>query len=254
VREAPQAARLAIFVYKLNPMQNDGWIKIHRKILKHPICKKPAYLALWVYLLLKANHEETMFIWNGQKQIIKRGQLLTGRKTLSNETGIFETTIERILAFLEKEQQIGQQKTNKFRLITIKNYEQYQQSGQQTDNRRTTNGHIQELKNDKNVNTNVLTPEQLEAKKMNIQITSVFAEFKKTNPMINFGHTGNRKAIVDLIKKFGFQEIIKLVKLTNSLQGQRFAPTITTPYQLKIKLGELKAYIQRHQSAGNKIL
>lgn len=92
-----------------------------------------------------ASHEEHSFVWNGETKQIMPGQILTGRQELVKISGIPGTTIERILNFFENEHQIGQQKTTKFRLITIENWEGYQQNGQQngqqTDNKRTTNGH-----------------------------------------------------------------------------------------------------------------
>jgi hypothetical protein len=130
----------------------QGWIKVYRKIQEKGYYKKSAYVHLWVHLLLNANHEPKEFMWNNQIIIVKEGQLIAGRKELSKETGIPETTIERILDYLEKDKQIGQQKTTKFRLITVLNWKEYQGSGQQTDNKRTTDGHKQECKNDKNIN------------------------------------------------------------------------------------------------------
>ena len=104
----------------------NGWIKLHRKLLSNPIMKRPSWAWLWVVLLLKANHNEKKMIWNDNIVIVKEGQFITGRKELSKETGIPETTIERILDFLETGHQIGQQKKNKFRLITIVNWKEYQ--------------------------------------------------------------------------------------------------------------------------------
>lgn len=115
----------------------QGWIKLHRKLLNNPLVQKPVYLALWVVLLLKANHEDNRMLWNGEEVTIKAGQFITGRKTLSEETGIPQTTIERILETLENGHQIGQQKTNKYRLITILNWDSYQSRT----SKRTTNGH-----------------------------------------------------------------------------------------------------------------
>ncbi|MCD4760257.1 hypothetical protein K8R33_05225 [archaeon] len=135
---------------------DNGWIKLHRKILKNAISKKPNYAWLWVTLLLKANHKENKFIWNGKEEVCEKGQILTGRKKLSQETGISETTIERILKMLENGHQIEQQKTNKFRLITVINWQEYQGNGHQTDNKRTSNGQQTDTnkndKNDKNIN------------------------------------------------------------------------------------------------------
>jgi hypothetical protein len=85
-------------------------------------------------------------MWNGAIIVVKEGQLITGRRALSEQTGIPGTTVERILDFLENEHQIGQQKTNKYRLITIVNWDKYQNPDSISDNKRTTNGHKQECK------------------------------------------------------------------------------------------------------------
>lgn len=117
---------------------------------------KPNFLALWVVLLLKANHKETKMIWNGQTIIIKDGQVLTGRKELSKQTGIPETTIEGILTAMEGGSGEGkgggyglirQQKTTKYRVITILHWKNYQIG----DNKPTTNGQQTDTnKNDNN--------------------------------------------------------------------------------------------------------
>lgn len=125
-----------------NQTTNKGWVSIYRKILENPISSKPDYLSVWLHLLLMANHSETHFIWNNKKQIILPGQLLTGRKKLSKITGVAESQIYKILNYLELEHQIEQQKTTKFTIITIVNWDRYQgkehQKEQQSNNRVTT--------------------------------------------------------------------------------------------------------------------
>ncbi len=133
---------------------DNGWIKLHRDLLDNAIIEKPEYAWLWCVLLLKANHKTKTFIWNNNKTECKEGQLLTSRKKLAEITCFSESKIERILKYLEIEQQIEQQTTTKYRLITIINWEKYQgngqQNGQQVNNKRTTNGHKQECKELKN--------------------------------------------------------------------------------------------------------
>ena len=124
---------------------SNGWIKLHRKLMDNPIYKKPSWLSVWLTLLLLANHDDNnSFIWNGQNIHHKRGQFITGRKKINELTGVPETTIERVLNWLESEHQIGQQKTPKYRLITILKWEEYQNVDNKTDNRRTTDGHNQQ--------------------------------------------------------------------------------------------------------------
>lgn len=141
----------------------QGWIKIHRKMTEKGYYHDSEYVHLWLHLLLSANHEYREFMWNGEMMKLQPGQLITGRKALSKETGIDENKIERALKTFESEQQIEQQKTNRFRLITVKKWSRYQMTEQQIEqpvnNKRTTseqpvntnkNVRIKELKNNTN--------------------------------------------------------------------------------------------------------
>lgn len=68
---------------------------------------------------------------NNSKVIeIKRGQLLTGRKSLSVNTRISQSKIFRLLKCYESEHLIEQQKNNRYSIITIVNYTQYQPNEQ----------------------------------------------------------------------------------------------------------------------------
>ena len=126
---------------------NNGWIKLHRKLLDNPIANRPAWSWLWITLLLLANHDEThSFIWNGRRVFLNQGEFVTGRSALSEQTGIAGSTIEDILNYLESQQQIRQQKTTKYRLITIVKWKEYQKSDSKPDNKATTKRHIQEVK------------------------------------------------------------------------------------------------------------
>ena len=140
-----------------------GWIALHRQLLKNPISNKADYLAVWIHLLLMANHEETHFIWNNKKQTLKRGQLLTGRKKLSEKTGVAESQIYKILKYLELEQQIEQKKTNKYTIITIKNWGEYQSKKDKRNNRVTTTQQQSNTYN--NVNNNVNKQDEFFRKK-----------------------------------------------------------------------------------------
>lgn len=132
-----------------------GWVKLYRSLENKGWYKKPKYVLLWIHILLKANHHEAEFWFNGKNTKVKKGQFITGRKSLSEETGISETSIERILRTFENEQQIGQQKTNRSRLITVLQYNDYQKADSKTDNGRTTNGQRADTNNkNKNYNKN----------------------------------------------------------------------------------------------------
>jgi hypothetical protein len=140
----------------------QGYIKLHRKILENPIIGNPKYIALWIILLMLAQHKESEFLHGNQLVKLERGQLLTGRKQLAELSGIAEGTIETILNYLESQQQIKQQKTTKYRVLTILNWDKYQvdeqQFQQQNDNKITTKRqqndtykNVNNVKNEKNI-------------------------------------------------------------------------------------------------------
>lgn len=143
----------------------EGWIKIHRKILENPIiCKDSDYLAVWIYILLNATHKEIPALFKGKKIILQKGQLITGRKSMSNYLRVSESKIYRIINDFKSEQQIEQQTSNQNSLITILNWDKYQQNEQQNEqqmnNERTTNEQQvntnKNVKNDKNVKNEII--------------------------------------------------------------------------------------------------
>jgi hypothetical protein len=143
-------------------MDNSGWIKLHRKLLDNPITSKPNWLWLWIYLLLKANHEPNSIIWNGKPMVIERGQLLTGFHTLKKETRLTLQVTRSALEYLKTTHQITIKTTNKWSLITINNYDTYQEithkitNQQQTNNKQITTN--KNNKNDKNEKKNTYMP------------------------------------------------------------------------------------------------
>ena len=97
---------------------------------------------LFLYLLLKANHENN--IWQGVE--IKRGQLITGRKILSKDTGISEQSIRTCMNRLKLTNELTIKTTNKYTIITICNYDSYQtvnNNNNQQINQQSTNNQPQ---------------------------------------------------------------------------------------------------------------
>jgi hypothetical protein len=138
---------------------SHGWIKLYRSLLNDPICTRPEYCHVWIILLLMSQHKPVSFIHCQKNLTLRPGQLVTGRKTLSLQTGVCESKIERILKYLENEQKIEQQKFTKFRIITIRNNDfsgsdanSEQKFEQQVDSKCTTNEQqVDTYNKDKNV-------------------------------------------------------------------------------------------------------
>jgi len=111
----------------------NGYIKLYRSLMNKGYYKDSEYVHLWVCLLMKASYQSREFFFNGELQQLKAGQLITGRNSLALETGINRSKIERILKCFKNEHQIEQQTNNKFRIISICNWEKYQTSEQQNE-------------------------------------------------------------------------------------------------------------------------
>ena len=178
-------------------MNDNGWVKMYRKTENNPIvCKDNDYFRVWHHLLYKANHQTQYVIFNNEKIEIKPGQYITGRKQISEACNVSESKAERILKWFEIEQQIEQRTSSKGRLITIINWNKYQQIEQQfkqtVDNIRTTidqqtntNKNDKNDKNDKNVRNNIYnnnrkTTEQTNEKQPNGQTKN------KQNSILSF--------------------------------------------------------------------
>ncbi len=134
----------------------EGWVKLHRKTLENPVVMKDKdYLAVWIYLLLKATHKEYDSLFNGKRITLKEGQLIIGRKSVSDKLKIDESKVQRILKAFENEHQIEQQTSSRNRLISIVNWHEYQQNEQQIEQQvnnkcTTTEQQVNTYKNVKN--------------------------------------------------------------------------------------------------------
>ena len=110
---------------------SEGFITVHRQMMKHWIWDEPEALKFWMALLLEANWKAKKTMFNGHLITVGRGQLIFGRIKYSAKLGITENKIRRYLKLLDEEQMIHQQKTNKYTVISIVNYDQYQDNNQQ---------------------------------------------------------------------------------------------------------------------------
>jgi phage replication O-like protein O len=80
-------------------------------------------------------------------------------------------------------------------------------------------------------------------------INKIFQAFYDNgNKGINFGNKTERAAANWLLKEYGLERATNTIKYAMSLQGEKYAPTITTPFQLKNNLAKLIAYYKRENT------
>lgn len=138
---------------------NGGWIKLHRKFIEWKWKSDANVVALFLHLLLSANHKDKE--WQGI--IIKKGQLITGRLELAKNVGLSVQQTRTAITKLKSTNEITIKTTNKYSIVTINNWDKYQDYNQQdnqrvTNNQPTNNQQITTNKNDKNEKNDKNTP------------------------------------------------------------------------------------------------
>jgi len=196
----------------------SGWIKLHRKFLETSFYQSSQCVHLALHCLLKANHKDKKIIWNNNEMIVRAGEFITGRKALRKETRLTEQKIRTALLILCNVGFITIKTTNKFSIISICKYNEYQiqetgnnqQSNQQITNKQpTSNQQIttnKNDKNDKNEKKRTLTPAQDFVERFKQSYETASGETYKTDK-VDF-ITAQR-----LIKEYGLETVIKKTKI-----------------------------------------
>jgi len=140
-------------------LAKQGWVKLYRKITDSLVWSDPNQLKLWLLLLVKANHEEKRFIFNGQEVYVASGQMVTGAHAIASEFNEGATRDNQVswrqlwrwVKRFEKEQMLTIKSTTKYSVITILHWNEYQGNDNQVSiNRQSNDNQVSTNKNDKN--------------------------------------------------------------------------------------------------------
>ena len=113
-------------------MENTGFTKSYRAKWQNPIFRNLLEAGIWAWLCDTAVWEETRIRFNGELITLQRGQLLTSIRFISKGFDIGEQKVRTFLDHIESDGMINTQPTHKGTLITICNYEKYQQNANST--------------------------------------------------------------------------------------------------------------------------
>ncbi len=133
-------------------MFSNGFVKISRSILEWRWYCDANTFRVFFHLLLNANFKDGEF----EKHTIKRGQIVTGRKAISQQLNISEQAVRTALEHLKSTNEITIRPTSKYSIITIENYELFQNetnnltADQLSDNQQSTSDQPQYNKAKKN--------------------------------------------------------------------------------------------------------
>jgi DnaD/phage-associated family protein len=142
----------------------QGWIKLHRVLIKKPIWKlsTPEQKTILITLLLMANHEETEWEWEGKKFKAKQGEFVTSINSIIEACGkgISFQNVRSALERFKKLEFLTYKVTKTGRLISVVNWLDYQlidvepnkaTNKEVTKTQQRGNKEVTTNKNDKNV-------------------------------------------------------------------------------------------------------
>ena len=162
-------------------MDDQGWIKLHRKMKDWEWYNDANTFRLFIHILLEANHEDHK--WRGI--LVKKGTFITGRKSLAKSLNISQRSIRTSLNKLKSTNEIAIKTTNKYSISQVQKWEMYQQNDQQNDqqtvqrvtSKRPASDHKQELK--KYIDNKLSISVGNTPSNGNAEINLILEEFKK---------------------------------------------------------------------------
>ena len=140
-------------------MQLNGYVKIHRKLIQWGWYKNYIVKDVFLHLIFTANFKDVPW----ENTVIKRGQVVTSYKSLAEDLGFTIRQVRTAINKLKSTREIAVKATNKYSIITVVNWEDYQTDEEKetskttstaTNERQTSDNQTtfkrQQRKNDKN--------------------------------------------------------------------------------------------------------
>ena len=137
---------------------DKGYIKVYRDIRDHWIWKDKPFSKgqAWIDLIMLANHKDNTILFDGHPMQVKKGQYMTSLQMLADRWGWSRGKVRRFLDDLKTEQMADKKRHGNGTLLTLIKYGDYQDSRhtkqhtseRPADNRRTPDGHKQDIKED----------------------------------------------------------------------------------------------------------
>jgi len=227
-----------------------GAIPLLRKFREHPFWtekRKFSRAEAWIDLLFMARYgtESEEIPDRGEIILIQYGQILTSIITLSKKWDRSRSWVNKLINILKKKQSILVITMNKRRTILqivnmgeIKKFLQknnqqiVQQTLHQKDNKKTYKN-----KGDK-VDKEII--------KEGDPVNKLLFLFEQVNPSYKLLFTNNteRNSLDRLIKQYGEEKLRNLIVSLPSIVQRPYAPRITTPYELEVKMAKLLLFLK----------
>ncbi len=208
----------------------EGWICLYKKLINWEWYQDGNTCRLFIHLLLLANYEDKY--WQGQ--LIKRGQLVTSLEHLSDDLGLSVQQIRTSIKKLKSTGEITSKATNKYTLVTVERYEDYQSKEEKatskiTNEQQTTNKQITTTNNITNIN-------KIKLNYLYLYITEKAEKFEGLNEMDKLSLQSTLKKLELYIENDSFLPQEKIFEL--QLKYYAISQIYLSPY--KVYLMDLK--------------
>jgi len=196
-------------------MTSVGWIKLFRKITDWEWYRDGNTFRVFIHLLVTANHEPKK--WRGV--MVNRGQVVTGRKALMKSLSLSDQEVRTALKHLKSTSEITIESTNKYSIVTLVNYEEYQKKEDDNNQLNNQQPNIQSTSNQPasnqqvTTNKNIRTKECKNDKKKDIQTVIDFYNFHRGEmPRAIRTNDQRSKRILKLIDEYGLDDVLKTIR------------------------------------------
>lgn len=89
---------------------------------------------------------------------------------------------------------------------------------------------------------------------MSEDIKKILLLFRSVDPFFDVEEKAGQAIIELFIEKLGNDKATQIIKYALKIQGNKYAPVITSPAQLKNKFGQLLVYAKKQQNNRPKII
>lgn len=238
-----------------------GYIKLHRKVWNSTIYSDPNMLKLWIHCLMKATHTEHDQLVGNTIVKLNPGEFVTGRNALSDEYNkgvslakkVKPLSLWRWMQTLEKMEMLNIKTTNKYSVISIVNWCEYQQNEQQMNNKRTTNE--QQMITNKNGNKGINEKKEPSSPKFstsdmeNSQL--LFKKMLENNPDIKEPNFEKWASDFRLIRERDQKNDVQIKYLINWTQNDEFwKSNILSPSKLRKQWDQLVIKAKAEKAKG----
>lgn len=215
---------------ELMKLPSNGWVKLHRNIVYNKIFDNEKALKIWIWILLKANHAPHDVLIGRDRIHLQSGQFVFGSNTATEELRMSKSTIHFWLDFLRVERCIERKTTNRYSVITVLNYNDYQQADQSLERQKNAKRTPKETNNNDKNEKKVLS---------NINILDNTREKRGPNPEIEIilkqfydyaGHKPNDRQPRNAAQVFR-QQIHRLIKDMAPYKPLTFEGVVTASFE-----------------------